>query len=78
MAAFTRGIWPVRPSSLRRRSRHDPERLPLRWGVIIMAAAGAGAVAFAAGGPLAAIGVASLVATTLHKVLALAGHGRGR
>lgn len=54
----------------------DPERLPLRWGVIIMAAAGAGAVAFAAGGPLAAIGVASLVATTLHKVLALAGHGR--
>jgi hypothetical protein len=49
---------------------YDPERLPLRWGVILMAAAGAGAAAFAAGGPLAAIGVAGLVVTTLHKVLA--------
>jgi hypothetical protein len=26
-----------------------PERLPLRWGVILMASAGAGVVAFAAG-----------------------------
>jgi hypothetical protein len=47
-----------------------PERPPLRWGVIIIAAAGAGAAAFAAGGLLAAIGAASLVLSTLHKVLA--------
>jgi hypothetical protein len=47
-----------------------PERLPLRWGVIVIVAAGAGAAAFAAGGLLAAIGVASVVMTTLHKVLA--------
>jgi len=49
---------------------NDPERLPLRWGVIIIVAAGAGAAAFAVGGLLAAIGVASLVMSTLHKVLA--------
>ena len=48
----------------------DPERLPLRWGVIVIVAAGAGAAALAAGGLLAAIGVASVVLTTLHKVLA--------
>ena len=47
-----------------------PERLPLRWGVILMASASAGAVAFAAGGPLAAIGTASVVLATLHTVLA--------
>jgi len=55
----------------------DPERLPLRWGVIIMAAAGAGAAVFAVGGLLAAIGVAGVVVTTLHKVLALAACDRG-
>jgi hypothetical protein len=48
----------------------DPERLPLRWGVILMAAVSVGAAAFAAGGPLAAIGLAGLVVSTLHRVLA--------
>jgi hypothetical protein len=38
--------------------------------VIVIVAAGAGAAAFAVGGLLAAIGVASLVMSTLHKVLA--------
>lgn len=47
-----------------------PERLPLRWCVILMASAAAGVLAFAAGGPLAAIGTASVVLATLHKVLA--------
>ena len=47
-----------------------PERLPLRWGVILMASAETGVVAFAAGGPLAAIGTASVVLAALHKVLA--------
>lgn len=49
---------------------NDPERLPLRWGVILMAAVGAGATAFAAAGPLAAIGTVGLVISSLHKVLA--------
>jgi hypothetical protein len=49
---------------------NGPERLPLRWGVIVITAAGAGAAAFAVGGLLAAIGAASLVLSTLHKVLA--------
>jgi hypothetical protein len=39
--------------------------------VILLAATAAAAVAFTAGGPLAAIGAASLVLSTLHKVLAL-------
>jgi hypothetical protein len=46
-----------------------PERLPLRWGVILIAAATAGAAAFTAGGAIAALGAACLVASTLHKVL---------
>jgi hypothetical protein len=49
---------------------NDPERLSLRWGVIVIVATGAGAAAFTVGGLLAAIGVASVVMTTLHKVLA--------
>jgi hypothetical protein len=49
---------------------NPPERLPLRWGVIGGAAIAAGAVAFAVGGPLVAIGTACLTLTTLHKVLA--------
>ncbi len=49
---------------------NDPERLPLRWGVILMAAVCTGAAAFIVGGPLAAIGVAGFVVSTLHKVLA--------
>lgn len=48
----------------------DPERLPLRWGVILMAAADAGAFAFAVAGPLAAIGTVGFIVATLHKVLA--------
>ncbi len=55
---------PLQPHS------NDPERLPLRWGVILMAAVGAGAVAFAVAGPLAAIGTAGFVVSTLHKALA--------
>ncbi|MBV9830250.1 MAG: hypothetical protein JOZ82_01535 [Marmoricola sp.] len=47
-----------------------PERLPLRWAVILIAAAAAGAAAFMAGGALAALGAVCLVASTLHKVLA--------
>jgi hypothetical protein len=39
--------------------------------VILLAATAAAAVAFTADGPLAAIGAASLVLSTLHKVLAL-------
>jgi hypothetical protein len=35
-----------------------------------MAAAGAGAFAFAVAGPLAALGTAGFVVATLHKVLA--------
>lgn len=46
-----------------------PERLPLRWGLILIAAVGAGTAAFAVGGPLAAIGLAALIVSTLHKVL---------
>jgi hypothetical protein len=38
--------------------------------VIVIVATGAGAAAFTVGGLLAAIGVASVVMTTLHKVLA--------
>jgi hypothetical protein len=49
---------------------NDPERLPLRWGVILLATVGAGVTAFMIGGPLAAIGVAGLVVSTLHKILA--------
>jgi hypothetical protein len=49
---------------------NDLERLPLRWGVILMAAIGTGAAAFMAGSTLAAIGVAGMVVTALHKVLA--------
>ncbi|REF00658.1 hypothetical protein [Thermomonospora umbrina] len=41
----------------------DSERLPLRWGVILLAALGAGATAFA-------FGAAGLVVSTLHSVLA--------
>jgi hypothetical protein len=70
-------MFRVRRESQSPAAGSDPERLPLRWGVIIMAAAGAGVAAFAAGGLLAAIGVAGVVVTTLHKVLALAAHGRG-
>jgi hypothetical protein len=47
-----------------------PERLPLRWGVILIAAGAAGAAAFTVGGAIAALGAACLVASTLHKVLA--------
>ncbi len=47
-----------------------PERLPLRWGVILIAAGAAGAAAFTAGGAIAALGAVCLVASTLHKVLA--------
>lgn len=63
-------MFRVRRESQASVAGNDPERLPLRWGVIVIVAAGAGAAAFAAGGLLAAIGVASLVMTTLHKVLA--------
>ena len=49
---------------------NDPERLPLRWGVILIAAVGTGVFAFAVAGPLAAIGAAGFVVSTLHKVLA--------
>lgn len=59
-------------------SSSGPERLPLRWGVIIMAAAGAAAAVFAAGGLFAAIGTAGVVVTTLHAVLALAAAGNSR
>jgi len=38
--------------------------------VILIAAIGAGALAFALVGPLAAIGAAGFVVSTLHKVLA--------
>ncbi|MFI2620545.1 hypothetical protein [Streptomyces sp. NPDC018584] len=48
----------------------SPERLPLRWGVILTAAALAAAVAFIAGGPLAALGTAWMVVGTLHAVMA--------
>jgi len=63
-------MFRVRRESQSLVSGNDPERLPLRWGVIVIVAAGAGAAAFAVGGLLAAIGVASLVMSTLHKVLA--------
>ena len=49
---------------------NGPERLPLRWGVILATAVGAGMVAFMAGGMLAAIGAVGLVVSMLHKVLA--------
>lgn len=48
---------------------NDQARLPLRWGVILMAAVGAGAAAFVGGGSLPAIGAVLLVISTLHKVL---------
>jgi hypothetical protein len=38
--------------------------------VILVVSVGTGVAAFMIGGPLAAIGVASLVVSTLHKVLA--------
>ena len=63
-------MFRVRRESQSPVTSNDPERLPLRWGVIVIVAAGAGAAAFAVGGLLAAIGVASLVMSTLHKVLA--------
>jgi hypothetical protein len=47
----------------------DPERLPLRWAVIGIAAAGVGAVAFLAGGPLAALGAVGATVSTLHTVM---------
>jgi hypothetical protein len=47
-----------------------PERLPLRWGVILVAAALAMAVGFALGGPLVALGLGLTTVTTLHAVLA--------
>jgi hypothetical protein len=47
----------------------SPERLPLRWGLILVAATAAGAAAFTVGGTLAALGAACLVVSTLHKVL---------
>ena len=47
-----------------------PERLPLRWGLIVITAAAAGAAVFPVGGPLAAVGTVCLVAGTLHSVLA--------
>ncbi|GGV68668.1 hypothetical protein GCM10010277_78100 [Streptomyces longisporoflavus] len=46
------------------------EPLPLRWGVILTAAALAAAVTFVVGGPLAALGAVSVVVSTLHTVMA--------
>lgn len=48
----------------------SPERLPLRWGFILVVAAAAGMIAFTIGGLLAAFGAAALVISTLHKILA--------
>ncbi|WP_143568805.1 hypothetical protein [Streptomyces amritsarensis] len=47
-----------------------PEPLPQRWGLILTASALAGWVAFLAGGPLAAFGIALVVVGTLHTILA--------
>ncbi|WP_327411419.1 hypothetical protein OG458_42825 (plasmid) [Streptomyces sp. NBC_01281] len=46
------------------------ERLPQRWGIILTAAVVMGAVAFMAGGPLAALGAIGVTIGTLHAVLA--------
>jgi hypothetical protein len=48
----------------------SPERLSLRWALIVIVAAAAAAGAFTVGGPLAALGTACLVVSTLHRVLA--------
>ncbi len=50
--------------------RSEPERLPLRWAVIGLVAAIAGAAALPVGGVGAAVGAAVVVATGLHSLLA--------
>lgn len=47
----------------------DDDRLPLRWGVILLAALGASLVAAATGGPIAGWGTALVTAAVLNKIL---------
>ncbi|GAA1376764.1 hypothetical protein GCM10009612_75670 [Streptomyces beijiangensis] len=47
-----------------------PERLPLRWGLILVATALAMAVGFVLGGPLVAMGLGLTTVTALHAILA--------
>lgn len=46
-----------------------PERLPLRWGVIIIGALLGGAVGYILAGPFPGVGTVLAVATALHTFL---------
>ncbi|GHC37954.1 hypothetical protein GCM10010348_76560 [Streptomyces anthocyanicus] len=61
-------------TNIRRRTTSEnsapaPQRLPQRWAVILIAAAGMGVMAFMAGGPLAALGAVGTTVTILHTVM---------
>lgn len=68
--------WEITPlSSVRSRSRSNeverqPERLPLRWAVIMAVAGAASVPAAAVGGLPAAIGTFIMVAGALHVMIA--------
>ena len=47
----------------------DPQRLPLRWAIIAMLTAAAGAIGFVVGGPVVAITAAAAVAVAAHTIL---------
>lgn len=48
----------------------QPERLPLRWALIVLVTAAAGIACFTAGGITAAVVGAAAVAAALHSMLA--------
>jgi hypothetical protein len=48
---------------------NDDDRLPLRWGVILLGALGTGAVVGFLGGPLAGFGAGLAITALLYKIL---------
>ena len=48
---------------------NDDDRLPLRWGVILLGALGSGAVIGFLGGPLAGFGAGLAITGLLYKIL---------